>query len=60
MCQIGPDWSELSVLELEKNAIYYLVCALSIYKCKQIGNKLGQNLYDNKILDEFDYRSNWT
>ena len=26
----------------------------------QISTKLGQNLYDPKILDKFDYESNWT
>ena len=32
----------------------------SIHKYKPIRTKLGQTLYDPKILDEFDYGSNWT
>ena len=31
-----------------------------MYKCLPISTKLGQNLYDPKILDEFNYGSNWT
>ena len=31
-----------------------------MYKCLPISSKLGQNLYEPKISDEFDYGSNWT
>ena len=32
----------------------------SIYKYQPISTKLGQNIYDHKISDEFDYGSNRT
>ena len=32
----------------------------SIYKYQPISTKLGQNIYDHKITDKFDYGSNWT
>ena len=32
----------------------------SIYKYEPITTKLGQNVYDPKISDEFDYGTNWT
>ena len=31
-----------------------------MYKCLPISTKLGKNVYDLKILNEFDYGFNWT
>ena len=33
---------------------------LSIYKYYSINTKLGENVYDHKISDEYDYGSNRT
>ena len=57
MGQIGPDRSELSVPESEKNAIFDLVYSLA---SQQISTNLGKNLYDYKDLGWFHYVSNWT
>ena len=32
----------------------------SIYKCRPMSTKHGHNIYDNEILDEFNYGSNPT
>ena len=32
----------------------------SIHKCRPISTNHGHNIYDNEILDEFDYASNLT
>ena len=34
--------------------------SIYIYKCRPISTKHGHNVYDNEILDEFDYGSNMT
>ena len=54
MGQIGPEQLELFALELGKIAAF--VCLLfSIYKYKPINTRLGHNVYEHKISDEFDY-----
>ena len=59
MGQIESEYPELLALEFGKIAEYD--CLLSIiYKYWPISTKLGQNVYDYKILDEFDYGSNQT
>ena len=56
---IGTQLSELFALELA--IIAELDCFHpSIYKCRPICTKHGHNMYDNQILDEFDYGSNPT
>ena len=57
---IGPELSELFPLEFEKIAESDFVLHHSIYKCRPISTKHGHNIYDNEILDEFDYGSNPT
>ena len=52
MGQIEPGHPELFALEFRKNADYDFVYPIS--------TKLGQNVCDQKILDEFDYGSNQT
>ena len=60
---IGPEQLELFALELGKNCCIRL-CLLSsiysIYKYKPISTKLGHNVYEHKISDEFDYGSSHT
>ena len=41
-------------------SIHNFLVNTSIYKYWPISTKLGQNVYDHKILDEFDYWFNWT
>ena len=53
----GPEYLELFAPEL-KNCYISLCLHSSIYKYKPISTKLGQNMYDHKILDDFDYGSN--
>ena len=56
---IGADLSELFALEFAK--IAESDCLHScIYKCRPVSTKHGHNIYDNKILDEFNYGSNPT
>ena len=58
MGQIEPEHPELFALEFGKFDEYDLfVC---IYKCLPIITKLGQNVCDHNISDEFDYGSNRT
>ena len=56
---IGPELSELFALEFakiaESDCLHH-----SIYKCRLISTKHGDNIYDNEFLDEFDYLSNPT
>ena len=60
MGQIRPDRSELSILELEKLLYLTLFILKHLQIYKPISTKLGQNLYDHKVLDEFDYGCYWT
>ena len=51
---IRPELSKLSALELEN--LPYLICLhSSICKYKPFSTKLGHNIYDYKISDEFYY-----
>ena len=59
MGQIEPEHPELFALEFGKIAESDCLQS-SIYKYRPISTKLGQNVYDHKISDEFDYGSNWT
>ena len=43
-----------------KNCGIWLCLHSSVYKYRPISTKLGENVYDHKILDEFDYGSNRT
>ena len=58
-----PRYNEFSVLtNFILTGFHCILPCLygSIYKHKPISTKLVQNLYDPKIMDEFDYESNWT
>ena len=54
---IGPELPELLAL---KNCYISLCLHSGIYKYQPISSKLGQNIYDHKMLDEFDFGSNRT
>ena len=54
MKQIKPEHTELFALEFGKIAEIDFVYT-SIYKYYPISTKLGQNVCDHKISDEFDY-----
>ena len=56
---IRPERSELFALEL-RNCYISLCLHSSIYKYQPFSTKLGQNIYDYRISDEFDYGSNQT
>ena len=56
---IRPELSELFALEFAKIAESDCLHP-SIYKCRPISTKHGHNIYDNEILDKFDYGSNPT
>ena len=51
---IGPQLSELFALEFAKIAESDCLHN-SIYKCRPISTKHGDNIHDNEFLDEFDY-----
>ena len=59
MGPILPEQLELFALELGKIAAFdFGLCLLySIYKYKLVSTKLGHNVYEQKISDEFDYGS---
>ena len=59
---IGADLSELLALEFANlQKMLNLTCLhSSIYKCRPMRTKHGHNIYDNGILDEFNYGSNLT
>ena len=56
---IGAELSELFALELAKIAESDCLHS-SIYKCTPMSTKYGHNIYDNEILDQFNYASNPT
>ena len=58
---IGQEQLQLFALELKKKKKCYIgLCLLSsIFNFEPIGTKLCQNINNYKILDEFDYGSNW-
>ena len=58
--QIEPEHPELFALEFGKIAKYDFVYTLIVYKYWPISTKLGRNVFDHKVSDEFDYGSNWT
>ena len=58
--QIESEDRELFAFKFGKIADYDFVYTLIIYKYLPISTKLGHNIYDHKIIDEFDYGSNWT
>ena len=55
---IGQEHLELFALEIKQNCYASLYLHSTIHKYPPINAKLGQNIYDYKILDEFDYGSN--
>ena len=57
MGQIGPYQLELFALELGKIAAFDFGL---YFKYKPINTKLGHNVYEHKISDEFDYGSSHT
>ena len=56
---IGADLSELLALDFAKIAESDCLHS-SIYKCRPMSTKHGHNIYNNEILDEFNYGSNLT
>ena len=56
---IRAELSELLALEFAKIAESDCL-HFSIYKCRPMNTKHGHNIYDNEILDEFNYGSNPT
>ena len=59
----GSNWTRTSRVIcpwIRKNCWIWLCLHSSIYKYQPISTKLGQNVYDHKISDEFDYGSNRT
>ena len=55
MVQIESEHPEFFSLEFGKIVESTLVKHSSIYKYWPISTKLSQNVYDDKISDEFDY-----
>ena len=60
MGQIEPEHLELFALEFGKIAEYDFFLQSNIYKYQPISTKLGQNVCDHKVSNEFDYGSNRT
>ena len=60
MGQIESDSPELFALEFGKIAESDFVYTLASTNILPIHTKLGQNVYDHKISDDFDYGSNRT
>ena len=56
----GLEQLELFALELGKIAAFDFVYPLASTKYKPISTKLGHDVYDHKISDEFDCRSSHT
>ena len=54
---IGAELTELFALQFAKIAESDFVYALA---CRPMSTKHGHNIYDNEILDEFNYGSNQT
>ena len=55
----GTEWSELYALYL-KNCYIWLCLHSIICIYRPVSTKLGQNIYVQQNLNEFDYGSNWT
>ena len=60
MGQIVPEHPELFALEFGKIAESDLIYTLASTNINPSAKKLGQNVCDNKISDEFDYGFNQT
>ena len=60
MGQIRPEHPQLFALEFGKIAESDFVYTLASTNINQSLTKLGQNVCDHKISDEFDYGSKWT
>ena len=58
--QIKPEHPELFALEFGKIAEFDFFYTLNIYKYRPINTRLGHNVCDHKIWDEFDYGCNQT
>ena len=56
---IRADLSELFALEFAKIAESDCLHS-NIYKCRPVSTKHGHNIYENEILDKFNYGSNPT
>ena len=56
---IGAELFELFALEFAKIAESDCLHS-SVYKCRPMSTKHGHNIYDNEILDDFNYGSNPT
>ena len=58
---IGSELSELFALEFAKIAESVFVYSLASTNTDQfkLSTKHGHSIYDNEILDDFDYESNW-
>ena len=52
---IGPEFPLEFAKIAESDCLHH-----SIYKCRPISTKHSHSIYDNDILDEFDYGSNPT
>ena len=57
---IRPELYELFALEFAKIAVSDFVYTLASTNVDLISTKHGHNIYDNEILDKFDYGSNPT
>ena len=58
---IGTEWSELSALYKKKPVIFDFVYTKSIIcKYRPVSTKLGQNIYVQQNLNEFDHGPDWT
>ena len=65
---MGGEWSELSALYLKKKkkkkkktVIFDIFYPKSIIcKYRPVSTKLGQNIYVQQILNEFNHGSDWT
>ena len=60
--QMGTEWLELSALYLKKKLLYLTLFTQSLIICKYrpVSTKLGQNIYIQKILNEFNHGSDCT
>ena len=60
MNEIGTELSELSAHYLKKNCYIWLCLHSVICIYRPVSTKLGQNIYAQQYLNEFDHGSNWT
>ena len=58
---IGTEWSELSALYKKKKLTFDFVYTTSVIcKYRPVSTKLGQNIYVQQNLNEFDHGFDWT